>query len=217
MGIKFLFIYLIAIAVGSCTPCEDDPYGEEVIFVVPVTTSPSRDSIALGDTLWIYVYIDKEVKISSSDNTIRLDSFNFLTELFVSEISGVEEDYYSPVDTIVKNGKLDYLPLPTALAYPISYEEHPDYYLFNAGIVLKEKGIYWIGMSTHILVLEAYEHPAMYICETNRRDDVRIHYSNSSTNQKNFESIFKQTQVSYLQNVDYEDFASVGSVAVVVY
>ena len=217
MGKSAVIPMLIFFLFQSCAKCEPDKYGENLVLIVPMTTTPAEDSLSLGDTLWIDVHIDKEVSIVNSDKTIRLDSFNFFTELFISEISGTEEDYYTPIDTFVVKGKLHYLPLPTALAYPVIYEENPDYYVFNVGIVPKERGLYWIGFSSHIKVLEAYDHPAMYLCEGNRRDDVRIQYQNSSTNQDNFESIFKRTEVSYLQNVEYEDFAGVGSVALVVY
>lgn len=210
-------ILLLAAIFESCGECKPDKYGEVLELVVPMTTTPVSDSIALGDTLWIDVYIEKEVRIFSSDNFIRLDSFRFFTEMFVSEISGTVENYYSPIDTIVRVGRLDYLPLTTALSYPVTYKEYPHYYEFAVGIVPKSKGIYWIGLATSRIVLSEYDHPAMYACDNNHRDEVRIHYSNSSTSQENFESVFKQTHVSYLQNVNYEDFASVGSVALVVY
>lgn len=217
MGINYLLVIIAVYSLFSCGKCEDDQYGESLVLIVPMTTIPLNDSMSLGDTLWIDVHIDKEVSIVNSSKTIRLDSFNFFTELFISEISGIEEDYYSPIDTVVVKGKLHYLPLATALVYPVLYEENSDFYAFNVGIILKERGLYWIGFSSHIKVLDQYNHPAMYICEGNRRDDVRIQYINSSTSEENFESIFKQTQVSYLQNVEYNDFAGVGSIALVVY
>jgi hypothetical protein len=217
MGINYLLVLSTVYLFFSCGKCEEDPYGEKLVLIVPMTTIPLKDSLALGDTLWIDVHIDKEVSIVNSDKTIRLDSFNFFTELFISEISGTEEDYYTPIDTVVVKGKLHYLPLVTALTYPVLYEENSDYYAFNVGIVPKERGLYWIGFSSHIKVLDQYDHPAMYLCEGNRRDDVRIQYSNSSSNQENFESIFKKTKVSYLQNVEYDDFAGVGSIAVLIY
>jgi hypothetical protein len=86
---------------------------------IPVSITPQTDSLALGDTLRILVKIDKDVPIFNSNQTIRLDSFSFFTELFISEISGPEENYYTPVDTIVKAGGLSFLPLPTALTYPV--------------------------------------------------------------------------------------------------
>jgi hypothetical protein len=217
MDINYLLVLSAVYLFFSCGKCEEDQYGENLVLIVPMTTNPSEDSLSLGDTLWIDVHIDKEVSIVNSDKTIRLDSFNFFTELFISEISGTEEDYYTPIDTFVVKGKLHYLPLPTALVYPVFYEENSDHYAFKAGIVPKKKGLYWIGFSSHILVLEEYDHPAMYLCEGNRRDDVRIHYSNSSTNQENFESIFKRNKVSYLQDEEYDEYANVGSVALVVY
>ncbi len=85
--------------------------------------------------MWIDVHIDKDVSVLNSNKTIRLDDFRFFTELFISEISGLEENYYSRVDTIVLEGALDYLPLPTALSYPVTYDEHIDYYAFQVGIV----------------------------------------------------------------------------------
>jgi hypothetical protein len=217
MGINYLLVLSTIYLFFSCGKCEEDQYGENLVLIVPITTTPFDDSLSLGDTLWIDVHIDKEVSIVNSIKTIRLDSFNFFTELFISEISGVEEDYYTPIDTVVLKGKLHYLPLPTALVYPVVYEENLDNYTFKVGIVPREKGLFWIGFSSHIKVLELYDHPALYLCEGNRRDEVRIQYKNSSTNHENFESIFKKTEVSYLQNVKYDDFAGVGSVALIVF
>ncbi|HEY3386071.1 MAG TPA: hypothetical protein VGK46_06155, partial [Saprospiraceae bacterium] len=118
MDINYLLVLSAVYLFFSCGKCEEDQYGENLVLIVPMTTIPSEDSLSFGDTLWIDVHIDKEVSIVNSDKTIRLDSFNFFTELFISEISGTEEDYYTPIDTFVVKGKLHYLPLPTALVYP---------------------------------------------------------------------------------------------------
>lgn len=217
MDIRLFWLSILLALFIACNPCEEDPYGEDLTFIARVSTYPISDSLKLGDTIWMSINIDKDVRVSNSNMTIRLDSFNFFTELFISECSGFEENYYAPIDTNVRIGKLEYLPLPTALVYPILYEEHFDSYTFEAGIVPKEKGLYWIGFSSSLAVLENYNHPAMFICEKNRRDNVKVQYLNSSSNINNFNSMFKRNQVSYLQNMDYEDFASVGSIAVLVH
>ena len=215
MDTKFLLVssfFLGALTLTGCKECEGDIYGKELELVVPIETAPSSETIRVGDTLWITANFDKEVMLKDRPLSIRLDDFNFFTEIVVSEITDTSENFSVEIETIEDVGQISFLPLQTALTYPVFYEEREDAYHFRGGIVFNQEGLFFVRLNTQPLLYESYEHPAMYQCEDKRRRSVRVCYANASTSVENYENVFLQTNVDYLlELMDYERYASIGS------
>ena len=215
MATKFFILNLCLIGTfvfTGCKECESDEYGAELELVVPIETTPLSETIRVGDTLWITANFDKEVMLKDRPLSIRLDDFNFFTEIGVSEITDTSEHFSVEIETIEDVGQISFLTLQTALTYPVFYEEREDAYHFRGGIVFNQEGLFFVRLNTQPLLYESYEHPAMYQCGDKRRRSVRVCYANASTNVENYENIFLQTNVDYLlELMDYERYASIGA------
>lgn len=213
-------ILFLAHLCQSCWECKPDKYGEILELVVPITTSPAKDTFNFGDTLTIEADFDKDIEIYNTAYTIRLDSFNFFGLFGISEISDTIENYLINIDTIVAVGKVGYLPLyDNVIAYPVEFHEDETGYHLAFKIVLNTKGRFWVNLSSSSFLYEKgyYEHPALYACEKNRRDRVQVYFINTSTKEEAFQDIFLKTQVEYLHRlVDYEDFQKAGSISFIV-
>ena len=154
------------------------------------------------------------------------DRFGEKLELIVPINTMPGQDTFSVGDTLwleanfsKEVGRLEYLPLSTLAVYPITYVEDSDGYKFMAGVIFKEKGLFLINFNTDIGLFESpnYEHPALYTCEGNRREQVIVRYRNQSTSMENYTSLFRKTKVEYLlQLVDFEEYKNQGCITVVV-
>ena len=148
MDIKYAFIFLIFVQIfQSCGECKPDKYGEILELDIPITTFPSKDTFFIGDTLTIEANFSKEVELYNKSGTIRLDSFKFFALFGISEISDTLEDYAVPIDTVVEAGKVGYLPLHGALAYPLEFDEDLDGYHLEFKIVIHASGKFWLNIS----------------------------------------------------------------------
>lgn len=220
MDTKFFLVssfFLGSLTLTGCKECDGDTFGEQLDLIVPINTIPSEDIFSTRDTLWIVANIDKEVMVKDNEHLIRLDNFNFFTEMVISEISDTVEYFDIDIEIIQTIGEVSVLPLITAISYPLRYDEEANAYRLRAGIIFNEPGLYLIGFQTFFGLFEEYEHPAMYYCEDQRRTKTTVTYVNTSTTLNNFENIFGQTQVSYhLEQIDYERFAHGGAHAILV-
>lgn len=220
MDIRVVFLgFVIPFLFQSCGECKPDKYGELLELVVPIATSPAKDTFAVGDTLTIEANFDKEIEVYNTSNTIKLDSFIFYTDFGISEISDTFENYAVNIDTIVEIGKVGYIPLQGSAAYPIQYVEDSNGYRVKFKIVLNSKGMFWVFFSCGFFYYEPsnYDHPALYTCENNRRDQVIVYFNNSSTTIEGYNYIFLKTKVDYLlQSCDFERYSNLGSVCIIV-
>ena len=206
-----LILTAISILFASCG-CREDDFGRHMELEVPINTYPSKDTFFVGDTLWIEAQIDKHVKVRDAASTIYLEGFNFFTDFFISEISDTVERFPHDIETAALIGEIRYLPLPTAVAYPMSYVEGADRYEFKAGVILGEEGLFFAGFSTLSLIYEEYDHPAVYACDRKRRERIDVHYKNKSTSKKSYEKLFLSTGVGYLiELVNYERYSNGGA------
>ena len=213
-----LFLVLIGIFLASCE-CKGDKYGEILELEVPITTYPMKDTFNVGDTLWIEANFDKEIHLHNSSNTIRIDSFNFFTEFSIAEISDTTENYNVDFDTIVKIGRMEYLPLQTAVVYPIIFVEDVNHYRFKAGIIINTTGLFSMGFSTPSFLYQEppYDHPVIYKCNRNRRDILEVYYNNPSTTLDAYNKLFLSTKVEYLKElVDFDRYRNGGGITIVV-
>lgn len=220
MGIKNLILLLtLPYFFHSCGECKPDKFGEVLELVVPLSISPAQDIFSVGDTLTIEANFSKEIEVYNRSSTIRLDSFKFFTLFGISEISGTVENYEVPIDTIVEAGKVGYLPLQGALAYPLEYDEYPEGYHLKFKIVIHSKGVFWLNFSSAEFLYEEsnYDHPALYTCDNNRRDKVNVYFKNSNTTLDGYNHIFRTTKVEYLLKLmDFERYSKAGSISIMV-
>lgn len=220
MDIKtILFVLLATQLFQSCGECKPDRYGEFLQLVMPVTTSPAKDTFAIGDTLTIEANFVKDIEIYNTTNTIKLDSFKFFTQFGVADITDTFENFNVLIDTIVEVGQVGYLPLQGAIAYPINFLEDEGGYHLKFKVILKSKGMFWLFFSSAEFFYEEpnYDHPALYTCDNNRRDRVIVFFKNSNTTLKAYQDIFLKTKVDYLlQSWDFERYSNLGSISIIV-
>ncbi len=215
----FAGVILFSSLVGfmGCKECEGDTFGHSMKLVVPIDTYPSVDTFTIGDTLWIEADIDKYVAVEDNDERIFLEDFNFFTTLIISEISDTVENFAVEIEIIEEIGTVEILDLPTLQVYPLFFVENDDAYLFKGGIVFNEPGRYYISFDTNPENYKRYEHPAVYLCEDTRRNDMDVGYRNTSTTLEAYENIFLQTGVDYLfQLMDYPRYSSIGTHCLIV-
>jgi hypothetical protein len=207
-------IAALVICIMGCY-CENDIYGGHLELEVPIDTYPAQDTFTVGDTLWIEADFIKYVKVrNNAVNSIYLDQFQFFTDFFISEISDTIEKFEIDIELIEITGTIEKLYLPTAIVYPMNYVEDENNYRFKAGIVLNEKGLFYAGFSTSNLLYEFYNHPAVFLCKSNRRYRVDVYYTNHSTSIDVYSSLFLTTGVDYLNElVDFERYSNTGTVA----
>lgn len=215
-------IYLLIIAqfCQSCDECKPDKYGEILELAVPVKTSPAQDTFRIGDTLTIESNFDKDIEIYNTSYTIKLDSFTFFGLFGISEVTDTIENYDFNIDTIVEIGQVDYLPLyDNVIAYPVKYFEDQTGYHLAFKVVLKARGMFWVRMvSANFFYEESnYDHPALYTCESNRRDRIELYFQNPNTSIENYNEVFRKTKVKYLlESVDFDSFQKGGGIGIIV-
>lgn len=219
-GDSAFFLVLVIYLFQSCGECKPDKYGEILQLVVPINTSPSQDTFGIGDTLSFESHFDKDIEIYNTSYTIKLDNFKFFGLFGISEITDTIENYNFNIDTIVEVGKIGYLPLyDNVIAYPIEFFEDDSGYHLAFKVVLKTKGMFWIRIvSANFFYEESnYDHPALYICESNRRDRIKVYFQNPNTSIENYNEVFLRTKVDYLlESVDYKSYQEGGGISVIV-
>lgn len=206
------FLAIISSLLFAACECRDDEFGENMELIIPFNSFPSKDTFLIGDTIWIEAKIDKNVEVREVSSTIYLDSFNFFTELVLSEISDTMENFDVDIEIVEEIGAVEQLSLSTALVYPITYEEDGQFYRAKAGIVLRDTGLFFLAFNTTGDLYEFYEHPAVYSCNNDRRNKIRVHYKNSSTSLATYEDLFLSTNVAYIPEVyHFQRYSDVGA------
>ena len=81
------FIVFFSICFITSCGCNEDQFGEHLAWIVPVEVTSIQDTMRVGDTIWININIDKDVRVDGSNSTMRLDDLNFFSEFYFSEIS----------------------------------------------------------------------------------------------------------------------------------
>jgi hypothetical protein len=196
----------------SCIECKSDRYGDVLELELPVEIALPADTLDIGDTITISLEFDKEVMIYQSDETIRLDSFNFFAEFGISEISGVQENFSVNIEVIEYIGSVDQLPLVVGLTYPIMFEESTGGYNFLAKIVLRQAGKFYFRIDSANELFERYNHPAVFRCNKDRRREISVSYTNPQTSEDEFYNIFQASDIDYFTTIyDYEQYSRLGA------
>ena len=213
MVIRILFFcsFLISILLSSCF-CKEDMWGDELIMILPINTTPPESTFSIGDTLWIKANITKNVEVLNSQNTVFADSFEFFTDIGVSEISSENQEYDINIDVISEIGTLTKRDLPTAVLYNVEYLELETEYQLLAGIVFNDPGTYFFRFSILADKFEYVDHPLLYKCKQERRSTVTTYFSNLATNFSDYENIFLNSPVENIESTyPYELYGQLGS------
>jgi hypothetical protein len=215
--IRISYFATALLAILSACECEPDVYGERLELVLPITTFPQQDTFQVGDTMHVVIDFEKDVVVDGIPNTIYLQDFLFPSYLAISEISDTVEDYNVDFSILPVTGVLEELVLVTGKAFAIRYEEDSEGYHFACKVILSTPGIYFLGLSATNRVYKTYEHPAVYTCGRNRRDDISITYMNESTTETAFNNIFLSSPIDYFHTLyDYKRYSKLGAISFVV-
>ena len=147
---RFIFlIYLtIIVILSSChKPCNQPNYS----LAVTAFFSPEKDSVSVGDTLWLSCVIPKNMTDINSQSKINFSNAeNLGGNLFVSDISAFTDQrwavdsflYFSAIGQIYSDSKLN----PRGVKQ-LSYHESDTAYPLRAGLIAAKRGTYILTVS----------------------------------------------------------------------
>ncbi len=148
------FIYLVAIF--SFISCGHRCVEANYYFSMTESFSPEKDSIPIGDTLWVTsshstTFLDslsqKNIDFSNSQVGSPFEILNF-PDASQNVIGGVNDfGYYIISGSETGN---DNIPTQNKGFY---YEEESNQYILKVGIIAKQKGIYGISLGDDISVI----------------------------------------------------------------
>lgn len=201
---------------SACDKCNVDQFNDSLWLEIPVSLYPDSPTLSVGDTLWIEIDLDKNVNELSQNKTVRVDSFDFATEIQISRIDDSVEHYPITDQQLVEVlGTVDILPFSSgSVTYFARFDERAERYLFKVGIILPEPGIYSCPISTlSKTMVDFYDHPLLYKCDRRKRTDLRFEYvvnGGISLEERHYD-IFLETGVDYLlEIVDEERYMAGG-------
>ena len=137
-------LFQILIAASSCVkPCHESDHD----FSIPESFIPEKDSLAVGDTLWVSSVISKQLVDTFTKQPFEFSNPNNLgSTLFVSDIRHFLDDQRGAVkdfNLINRAGRL----FTVADAGPdrvlqISFDQQNDQYVLLGGLVARKSGLY---------------------------------------------------------------------------
>ncbi len=142
MNKLLIFIALSVATLHSChKPCNQPDYS----FSFTDNFFPEKDSISIGDTLWLICKIPKDSMIDSySQKEVNFSNAeNFIGNLIISDIAAFENQrwaidsftYFNVTGTIYTDAKANHVK-------QISFSESDTAFLLKIGLVAARKGIY---------------------------------------------------------------------------
>lgn len=156
INIKALAAFLLLPMLLSLTSCLRDCTDTSYSFNINAQVYPDKDSIHIGDTVWIAVSTpttsldgisDRTVDYSGAENmgiAVQLASLHHASDTDAGT-SYATEDF----DYVIENGSL-YTSDQYAKNY--LYNEINDTYMFKLGVVPKQKGVYRLDASDAVNV-----------------------------------------------------------------
>lgn len=113
------------------------------------TVLPDKDSIHVGDTLWLTSSLPVNYKYGTDSKVYNLSgATNVGTDIHLATLLGVS-DYAGAIDSFLfvpQKGNIVTNPLAPHGAKTISFWEQNGMYLFSVGIIAKKKGIYALAI-----------------------------------------------------------------------
>ncbi|MET4104895.1 hypothetical protein [Hymenobacter sp. UYP22] len=143
---KSLFACLLLL-----TACHQEEKREfaDVILQIPLSITPEKDSVSIGDTLWLTADFSNQLQELNSGNSYRVTPSNFSIKTSIAFFKltpplkslATQEGSVSHFVVTNKTGKT----VITSQTFGnISYDYKQDKYLLKTGIIPKHKGIYTI-------------------------------------------------------------------------
>lgn len=216
MDTRIIILFGFLLALQSCDCTNVDEFGDRTIVEVPIESSPAQTSFSVGDTIWWSGDFSNQVRVEGVDQRLNLEGFDFFTEFGISHIPLSSALIDSAIDVFADTGNLTFISQGEFVFYSVEMVEIDGRFRFKFGIVLLKTGVYSANMFT-LFDFDFYDHPALYACERTRREDFRIHYTNSSTDRNAYETILEpRLDGEILEAATFEKYANIGSITFIV-
>ena len=144
--IYFSFFALLIASCGKFNSCKT-----YYTFEMPVTISPVKDTVSIGDTLWLEINVTSLLKDRESNTVIDVKDqmltwdenmmIFFRKIVFPSKHIADQEDAVSKFDFIYETGK--FVKYTGNLAKGMEFYYNNGQYLLKTGIIPKESGIFF--------------------------------------------------------------------------
>jgi hypothetical protein len=165
--------------IGCGKNCKDAVYA----FTMQESFSPEKDSIAVGDTLWVISSHSTAFTDLVSNSQIDFSNSNLATNVRILKFPDTSQQVIGGVydfGIIKNNGNEiggDNIPSENKNFY---FEEKNNTYLLNIGFIPKQKGLYCISLSNSISIIEkrgGCEKASVNIINTNQNSHL-YYYQN---------------------------------------
>ena len=154
---KFLLIACIIAEFISITGCFKNCKEVKYQFKMEESFFPEKDSINIGDTLWINSSHSTRFTDLLSNAQIDFSNSNLSTNVRILNLPDTSQEVIGGIydfDIIKSNGNEignDYIPSENKNFY---FEEKNNIYLLSLGVIPKKKGIYCISVSNSIGIIQ---------------------------------------------------------------
>lgn len=116
-------------------------------FEIPFTTYPLKDTLNIGDTLWITADFSADMLDSTKMEYVHTENVYFETGIGLAriDINPYQPNVWNLLDTfILEKGEINLSPMEMKIKY--YYENNK--YLFKLGIICNKKGVYELDISS---------------------------------------------------------------------
>lgn len=210
MDFRNLGIYVLLVLMSSCKPC-DDPYGSNLELVVPIQFD-NGDIVRVGDTISLKITFSKDVHLFEKEDSIFLENFNFFSSFGIINISDSIQRFNTDIKVMDLIGITSRINLPTSVSYAIEFEELPEKYQYHSKLIINNPGLFFFEIGSNSLILEGYDHPAMFECGKHRGKS-HVYYLNSGSSYENYSAVLKSTPEDFYQDLSYEAYLLRGGYA----
>lgn len=141
------YLFALLCLLSSCER-DEKPVPEQVpfIFQIPLTISPPKDTVSVGDTLWLKANFPDTVREFYSGHyyTVKPNQFDWRTSIAIRKLVypnqylGNQLAASNSFTYINKIGKLE----PNSIFADLKYNYANNIYSCKIGIVSKQKGVY---------------------------------------------------------------------------
>jgi hypothetical protein len=202
---KYLSLFLL-LCVVSCKLIDTNNCYREYLFEIPFTTSPTQDTLHIGDTLWINSYFSNRLVDLNTNDTLLVDNIDFNTDWGIARIDMPHykhaDDYfqYVPSEGDISNN---------FFGLALHYDYYDNYYHFKLGIIPDSVGNYRMHFITLTIDNE--------INLDNDCDDefFFVHYKMNELTGNNYH-LLEQSPDTSISTSSYEEFIIYGGYAFVV-
>ncbi len=140
----FFIVLLSLIGLSSCGFFKDKCF-RTYRFEIPFTTYPLKDTLNIGDTLWISADFSGDILDSTKMEYVHTENIDFETKIGLDQI---DTNPYKPNvwgslgPIILEKGEI----APQGISMRIKYRYENNRYLFKLGVVCNKVGVYYLGI-----------------------------------------------------------------------